>query len=106
MRSFGEMFLTHLSCTACGLRHEWSTLQNLCTACQKPLFPIYDLTAAGRVLKREALVRREKSLWRYREVLPLPLHIEPVSLGEGGTPLLRAARYGVGARVAGPLDQG
>jgi len=89
------MFLTHLSCTTCGLRHEWSTLQNLCTACQNPLFPIYDLTAAGRVLKREALVRREKSLWRYREVLPLPLHIEPVSLGEGGTPLLRAARYGV-----------
>jgi len=94
MRSFGEMFLTHLSCTACGLRHEWSTLQNLCTVCEKPLFPIYDLTAAGRILKREALVRREKSLWRYREVLPLPLHIEPVSLGEGGTPLLRAACYG------------
>ena len=88
------MFLTHLSCTTCGLRHEWSTLQNLCTVCEKPLFPIYDLTAAGRVLKREALVRREKSLWRYREVLPLPLHIEPVSLGEGGTPLLRAACYG------------
>src|SRR5262245_42007080 len=94
MRSFGEMFLTHLSCTACGLRHEWSTLQNLCTACQKPLFPFYDLTAAGRVLKREAFVRREKSLWRYREMLPLPLHIEPVSLGEGGTPLLPATRYG------------
>ena len=89
------MFLTHLSCTACGLRHEWSTLQNLCTACQKPLFPIYDLTAVGRVLKREALIRREKSLWRYREVLPLPLHIDPISLGEGGTPLLRAARYGM-----------
>ena len=89
------MFLTHLSCTACGLRHEWSILQNLCTACQKPLFPIYDLARAGRVLKREALVRREKSLWRYREVLPLPLHIEPISLGEGGTPLLRAARYGM-----------
>jgi len=88
------MFLTHLSCTTCGLRHEWSTLQNLCTACQNPLFPIYDLTAAGRVLKREALVRREKSLWRYREVLPLPLDVEPVSLGEGGTPLLRAACYG------------
>ncbi len=88
------MFLTHLSCTACGLRHEWSALQNLCTACQKPLFPVYDLAAAGRVLKREALARREKSLWRYREVLPLPLHLEPISLGEGGTPLLRAARWG------------
>ena len=105
MRSFGEMFLTHLSCTACGLRHEWSTLQNLCTACQKPLFPIYDLTAAGRVLKREALVRREKSLWRYREVLPLPLRYR--------TGLVRRRRYAFaqggalwrGARVAGPLDQ-
>lgn len=88
------MLLTHLSCTACGLRHEWVLLQNLCTACQKPLFAHYDLAAAGRALKREALVQREKSLWRYREVLPLPLEVVPVSLGEGGTPLLRAARFG------------
>ncbi len=88
------MFLTHLRCTSCGLHHEWSRLQNLCTACQKPLFPRYDLAAAGRVLTREALATREKSLWRYREVLPLPLEIEPVSLGEGGTPLLRAERFG------------
>jgi threonine synthase len=88
------MFMTHLTCTACGLRHEWETLQNLCTACQKPLFPVYDLAAAGRVFTREALATREKSLWRYREVLPLPADAEPVSLGEGGTPLLRAARFG------------
>lgn len=86
--------MTHLTCTACGLRHEWETLQNLCTACQKPLFPVYDLAAAGRVFTREALATREKSLWRYREVLPLPADAEPVSLGEGGTPLLRAARFG------------
>ena len=88
------MFMTHLSCTACGLRHEWSRLQNVCTNCQKPLFPAYDLAAVGRVLKRETLVTREKSLWRYREVLPLPPNVEPVSLGEGGTALLRAARFG------------
>jgi threonine synthase len=88
------MFLTHLRCTSCGLEHEWSTLQNLCTACQKPLFPVYDLEAAGRTLTRESLAGRERSLWRYREVLPLPLEVEPVSLGEGGTPLLRASRFG------------
>ena len=88
------MFLTHLSCTSCGLRHEWSRLQNLCTACQKPLFPIYDLAAVGRALTRDSLATREKSLWRYREVLPLPANVEPISLGEGGTPLLRAARFG------------
>jgi threonine synthase len=66
----------------------------LCTACQKPLFPIYDLAAVGRTLTRESLATREKSLWRYREVLPLPPDVEPISLGEGGTPLLRAARFG------------
>ncbi len=88
------MFLRHLECTACGLRHDWSRLQNLCTACGKPLFAIVDLAKAGRTLTREALITREKSLWRYREVLPLPEGVEPVSLGEGGTPLLRASRFG------------
>jgi len=87
------MFVTHLECTACGLRHEWSRLQNLCTACHKPLFAIVDLAKAGRALTREALATREKSLWRYREVLPLPASVEPVSLGEGGTPLLRATKF-------------
>jgi threonine synthase len=91
------MFMMHLECTNCGLRHEWRQLQNLCTNCQKPLFPIYDLAAVGRALKREDLAAREKSLWRYREVLPLPAEVEPVSLGEGGTPLLRAAKFGKAA---------
>jgi threonine synthase len=91
------MFLTHLECTNCGLRHEWRQLQNLCTNCQKPLFPVYDLAEVGRALKREDLATREKSLWRYREVLPLPAEIEPVSLGEGGTPLLRATKFGKAA---------
>ena len=90
------MFLTHLSCTSCGLRHEWSVLQNLCSACQKPLFPTYDLAAIGRVLTRESLIGREKSLWRYRKLLPLPPDVPPISLGEGGTPLLRAERFGLG----------
>ena len=88
------MFLSHLECSACGLEHDWSLLQNLCTSCHKPLFAIVDLTTAGRTLKREALATREKSLWRYREVLPLPDGVEPISLGEGGTPLLGAERFG------------
>jgi threonine synthase len=88
------MFLSHLECTSCGLRHEWSRLQNLCTSCHKPLFAIFDLAKAGRALTREVLFTREKSLWRYRELLPVPADAEPVSLGEGGTPLLRATRFG------------
>jgi len=87
------MFLSHLQCTSCELRHDWSQLQNLCTACHKPLFAIYDLDAAGHSLKRETLRTREKSLWRDRELLPLPADVDPVSLGEGGTPLLRAKKF-------------
>src|SRR5579884_3681254 len=88
------MFLTHLECTACRLQHSWKCLQNLCAGCGKPLFAIVDLGAATRALKRETLVTRTKSLWRYREVLPLPENVAPVSLGEGGTPLLRARKFG------------
>jgi threonine synthase len=87
------MFLQHLECSACGRQHEWSRLQNLCLSCQKPLLAIVDLPAAGRTLTRESVGTREKSLWRYREVLPLRRDVEPISLGEGGTPLLRAQKF-------------
>jgi threonine synthase len=70
-------------------------LRNLCTACGKPLFAIYDLEAVGKLdcLKRSSFQPRERSLWRWRELLPLPPNVEPVSLGEGDTPLLRAKRF-------------
>jgi threonine synthase len=87
------MFLKHLECSACRLEHEWTRLQNLCRSCNKPLFAIVDLAAASRTLTRETLLTRENSLWRYREVLPLPADVEPVSLGEGGTPLLQARKF-------------
>lgn len=89
------MFLTHLVCSACGAEHDAQQLQNLCTKCQKPLLAQYDLAAVARALTRETLpTRPDKSLWRFRELLPLPQNVDPVSLGEGGTPLLRAARFG------------
>jgi len=87
------MFLKHLECSACGLHFEWSRLQNLCSSCRKPLLAIIDLAAASRTLTRKTLATRQKSLWRYREVLPLPGDVEPISLGEGGTPLLRAEKF-------------
>ena len=90
------MFLTHLQCTACGLQHEWKTLQNVCTACGKPLFAVYDLAALCKLdwLNQSSFKARERSLWRWRKMLPLPPDVEPVSLGEGGTPLLRAKTFG------------
>src|SRR5437588_12543308 len=82
---FVSMFLKHLECSACGLQHDWSCLQNVCLECQKPLLAIIDLDTASRTLTRHNLAAREKSLWRYREVLRLPGNFEPIFLGAGGT---------------------
>lgn len=89
------MFLTHLACSNCNAKHDADVLQNLCTHCGKPLLARYDMEAASRVVSRETLAARsDRSLWRYRELLPLPQDVEPISLGEGGTPLLRARHFG------------
>jgi threonine synthase len=81
--------LTHLSCFLCGKTYDWKQLINTCE-CGKPLKAEYDLSP--QALPREALKDREPNLWRYREVLP---PCEPISLGEGMTPLLHAPNLGV-----------
>ena len=89
------MFLTHLVCSACGTEHDAACLQNLCTKCHKPLLAKYDLKTVSRKLTRQELrARADNTLWRFRELLPLPQNVDPISLGEGGTPLLRADRFG------------
>ncbi|MDP3069792.1 MAG: threonine synthase [Opitutaceae bacterium] len=88
------MHLTDLVCTACSKPHDAAVPQNVCTACGKPLFARYDLAAAGRTLTKASLAGRVKSLWRYREVLPVKNDADIVTLGEGFTPLLPAPRLG------------
>jgi threonine synthase len=86
--------LTHLACTACAREHDAAIPQNVCSACGKPLYPQYDLAAAGRTLTKAALASRVKSLWRYREVLPVRNDADIITLGEGFTPLLPARQLG------------
>ena len=88
------MFLTELSCGLCGKSHSKSLLQTVCQNCQRPLLAAYDLKAVSAILSRKDLAGREPSLWRYREVLPVPADEEPVSFGEGWTPLLPTPRFG------------
>ncbi|MEE8142097.1 MAG: threonine synthase [Planctomycetota bacterium] len=86
------MFLTHLECSECATRHEADELWSVCRACRAPLVARYDLEAAGARLSRSTLVHRRGGMWRFRELLPLPEAETPVSLGEGGTPLLELPR--------------
>ncbi|MBC8154876.1 MAG: threonine synthase [Bacteroidetes bacterium] len=82
-----------LHCAQCGNVHSAFVSQTLSTCCHAPLICQYDLEAG---FTKESLLFREKSLWRYEEVLPV-LHPENrVSLGEGFTPLLSLPRLATG----------
>lgn len=80
-------------------------LQNRC-GCGGTLLARYDLTP----LSLDEVRSRPPGMWRYRELLPV--QGEPVSLGEGPTPLLAAprlsGRFGVEVFVKddGPLPSG
>src|SRR5437588_2298702 len=102
------MNVTHLECAACGLHHEARRLLNLCLQCGKPLLVRYDLKAAAISLTKDSLKSRGCDLWRYREVLPVENCENSVSLGEGFTPLLHAARLGakLGLRQLYLKDEG
>ena len=87
-----KSYLTHLECTACGLRHDSRELQTICKACSKVLYPRYDLAAVKTEISLEDLAYRERTMWRYFEVLPVLDQLNVATLGEGGTPLLRTQR--------------
>jgi threonine synthase len=86
--------LTHLECGLCGRQYDADRLWNLCPACGKPLLARYDLAAARQALDRDELARREPTLWRYRELLPVRDRRHELCLGEGWTPLFHARRLG------------
>src|SRR6185295_16306049 len=102
------MNVTHLECAQCHLEHEARRLLHLCRECGKPLLVRYDLEQAARTLTRESLAGRRADLWRYREVLPVENDENIVSLGEGWTPLLRAANLGktIGVKELYIKDEG
>ena len=87
-------YFTHLECSVpCGAGpYDPRVEQHLCT-CGMPLLARYDLKAA-RAWKKESLAAREPNMWRYRELMPLLDGEEPLTLGEGWTPLIHARRLG------------
>jgi len=87
-------YFSHLECSApCGAApYDPHQEHHLCT-CGAPLLARYDLDRA-RSWTRASLVGRDASMWRYRELMPLFDGEEPLTLGEGWTPLIHATRLG------------
>jgi threonine synthase len=86
-------FVKKISCARCGTEYDFNSGPIRCRNRDDGRLDIYyDYDAVRNAINQAELSKREKGLWRYRELLPVnsPKHI--VSLGEGGTPLLPARR--------------
>jgi threonine synthase len=86
------MFVTHLESALDGTRFPAGKI--LTTHQGRPLWVRYDLQAVGKAVRPADLTGRAPTLWRYRELLPLPANEEPVTFGEGYTPILPCPRLG------------
>jgi threonine synthase len=86
------MFVSHLESALDGTRFEASRIHT--THQGRPLWVRYSLERVRAAVRPADLVGRPSSLWRYRELLPLPAETEPVTLGEGMTPLLPCPNLG------------
>jgi threonine synthase len=84
------MPVIYLECTKCEEHFSPGSPQNVCPKDGGILFPRYDLQNLKQNFKPEIVACRAASLWRYREVLP---QVEPVTLGEGFTPLLSSREF-------------
>jgi threonine synthase len=72
--------------------------RSICDDCFSPLEVFYDYDAVRGSFTRERIAGRSPDMWRYADLLPLPLDYKP-SLPVGFTPLLRAQQ--LGARLGG-----
>jgi len=91
--------ISHLECSRCHARHDASTPQTVCNQCAGALYVRYDLSSAQGLAVRNAIGttsadHRWSGMHRYHAVLPSSLNgpIDPVTLGEGWTPMLPSRR--------------
>jgi len=86
------MYFTGFTCVSCQRVYRPDQDLLLCPACDNLLEAQYDLARLGRDVDRDALARRPATVWRFAELLPVLDPGKIVTLGEGGTPLLRSDR--------------
>jgi threonine synthase len=83
------MSKTDLECSSCGYRAPYVQPLAACPRCGKQWFearyPYNELCRTLPALLRE----RPFDMWRYRELLPLRSESSTITMGEGGTPLVR-----------------
>ena len=85
-----EALTYELRCRECG--KSWGNQpRSICDDCFSPLEVFYDYEAARPTFTRERITQGPASMWRYRDLLPLPADYQP-TVPAGFTPLLEAPR--------------
>jgi threonine synthase len=82
--------IAFLECTKCGAHMAADRPQTVCAKEGGVLYVRYDLQTLKQNFKPGSLTGRIASMWRYAELLP---EAEPVSLGEGFTPMLPSREF-------------
>lgn len=101
-------FVTRVECTVCGQRHDAGKPLTVCERCGQMLAVRYDLAGVARSVTKDVLRTRPTGMYRFRELTPLDEGEAPVTLGEGGTPLLPLPRLAghLGLRHLWAKDEG
>ena len=82
--------LVGYECGVCGQEFSPEEIRYRCYSCNGPLLVTYDYASLARKVTKEGLAARRPGVWKYRELLPVSPSTEPVSLGEGATPMHKA----------------
>jgi threonine synthase len=82
--------VAYLECSKCARHLSAAEPQTVCPSDGGSLYVRYDLAALKGKFTSDMLRGRPATMWRYREVLPGD---QPVTLGEGFTPLLPSREY-------------
>lgn len=84
-------YATTLRCRKCGREYPLEPL-NLCDFCLSPLEVNYDYKAMAAAVSRDKLSSGPPGMYRYRDLLPV--EIDPIDIGTGFTPLVKADNLG------------
>jgi threonine synthase len=83
------MTKTDVFCIKCGSAYPTESVPFRCLICRG----LYDFGGVFQ-FRSEKVDRSQPGIWRYRHTFGLPPDLEPVSLGEGNTPLIWARAFG------------
>jgi threonine synthase len=87
--------IAYFECSRCSSTFQPVSIPTVCEKCAGTLYVRYELSKLKGLDARDSIEKgndhhRWRGMWRYRDVLPA---VEPVTLGEGWTPMLPSRRY-------------